>query len=148
MTLNRPASYQAHLTAWWCAEIFEDHDVAEAAREQIALAHQILLRTFEDLTDDLRAKAWSVPEHQAIAAGRERHFIDQGEWRLPRLDAPTGRPLEDHEYVDVVWTVSDPGDHERRQPSAVRQHRIRRLAEQARIRGRGFGCPICRWCWM
>ncbi len=135
ITVNRPTSHRAHLTAWWCAQILEEGGFEEGAREQVALAHQVLLRMFENLPDDLRVTAWGLAEHRAIADARERYFVDQGEWRLPRWDAPTGRPLEADDYVDVVLTLSEPGDRDRSQAGAVRQHRIRRLIEQARRQG-------------
>jgi predicted ATPase/DNA-binding SARP family transcriptional activator len=51
-----------------------------------------------------------VPVHAAIMAAWRAHSPRQVCLRLPRLDAPTGRPLREDEWVEVTWTVTTPED--------------------------------------
>ncbi|KPJ50882.1 MAG: hypothetical protein AMJ38_01275 [Dehalococcoidia bacterium DG_22] len=63
--------------------------------------------------------------------------------RLPRAEAPTGRPLRDDEWVQVTWTVTAPEDegvsgkacpeHSRR--VARRHHKLLRLLREAAEQG-------------
>jgi DNA-binding SARP family transcriptional activator len=55
--------------------------------------------------------------------------------RLPRADAPTGRPLRDDEYVSVTWTVEAPEDEDVRGKVARRRGRILRLLAEAQAQG-------------
>jgi DNA-binding SARP family transcriptional activator/tetratricopeptide (TPR) repeat protein len=51
--------------------------------------------------------------------------------RLPRADAPSGRPLGDREYTTVHWTVADSEDDKITGKAARRQHRLLRLLDEA-----------------
>ena len=55
--------------------------------------------------------------------------------RLPRQDAPTGRPLRDEEWVMVTWTLSAPEDGRVQGKISRRRHRLLRLLAQARAQG-------------
>ncbi|MCP4226933.1 MAG: AAA family ATPase, partial [Actinomycetia bacterium] len=133
---NRPGADWAHLAAWWCAEALTAAGEETAAGEQVALAHQLLSRHLEGMPEPLAQMAWEVvPEHRAIAAAHEQYFVDIVEWRLPKLDAPTGRALETGEYQDVMLAVSHPEDRTWPTDSVRRQRRILRLASQAEEQG-------------
>ena len=55
--------------------------------------------------------------------------------RLPRAEAPTGRPLRDDEWVEVTWTVSAPEDDEIPGKVARRHHQLLRLLQEAADQG-------------
>ena len=129
--LNRSGTLLAHLAAWWSAEVLEAAGDHEAAGREVALAHQLLARHLADLPEAAARAAWEqVAEHRAILVARERFFVEQVELRLPLVDAPTGRPLDDHELVTVRWTVSSPQDQVLT-PVQRRQRRILRLTTEA-----------------
>ena len=60
---------------------------------------------------------------------------DQHKVRLPHISAPTGRPLRDTEWVTVNWTITNPEDNAIQGKVARRQHRLRRLLDEARSQG-------------
>jgi tetratricopeptide (TPR) repeat protein len=128
---NKPGSGRAHLAAWWNAEVLAEIGDGSAAAEQVALAHQLLVRNLDGLPDLAARRAWDVPEHRAIADARERYFVDQVSWRVPGREAPTGRPLDSEELIDIVWTISHPDDWAVPASAARRRLRIQRLATEA-----------------
>ncbi|MGD9100760.1 MAG: DUF1670 domain-containing protein, partial [Anaerolineae bacterium] len=69
---------------------------------------------------------------QAEAATRQ---ASQVQVRLPRADAPSGRPLRDDEYVSVTWTVAAPEDDAIAGKVARRQRRLSRLLQEAQEQG-------------
>jgi hypothetical protein len=54
---------------------------------------------------------------------------------IASAEAPTGRPLRADEFVEVDWTVSEPGDLDIPDKVERRHHRIHRLLAQAEDRG-------------
>ncbi|RLC99162.1 MAG: hypothetical protein DRI77_03425 [Chloroflexi bacterium] len=54
--------------------------------------------------------------------------------RLPAASAPTGRPLREDEFVEVVWTIAAPEDDEIAGKAARRRHCILRLLREAAAR--------------
>jgi hypothetical protein len=133
---NKPGSCLAHLAAWWNAEVLAAAGDPGAAADQVALAHQLLTKNLEDLPDDAARRAWTeVREHRAIASARELYFVSRTPCRVPRPDAPTGRPLQPDELVDILWTVSHPDDWGVTSQAARRRLRIRRLMTEAAEQG-------------
>jgi DNA-binding SARP family transcriptional activator len=55
--------------------------------------------------------------------------------RLPQASAPTGRPLQDDEYVTVTWTQSTPEDSAIGREMDRRRQRLLRLLKQAAEQG-------------
>jgi DNA-binding SARP family transcriptional activator/tetratricopeptide (TPR) repeat protein len=55
--------------------------------------------------------------------------------RLPRAEAPTGRPLRGDEWVEVTWTVAAPEDDEVPGKVARRHHQLLRLLREAAAQG-------------
>jgi DNA-binding SARP family transcriptional activator/tetratricopeptide (TPR) repeat protein len=134
--LNWQGAALAHLAAWWSCEVMAAAGEETGAAQQAALAHRLMTRNLEGLPDPVARAAWNgVSEHLAILRSQERYFVRTVECRLPRLDMPTGRPLEPGELVDVVWTVSLPGDSVAGSGSERRQVRILRLAGEALAQG-------------
>jgi predicted ATPase/DNA-binding SARP family transcriptional activator len=80
--------------------------------------------------------AWQAHTHLAQAADADvRHIIV----RLTRADVPLGRKLTDADRVDVIWTVDagapDAGVFQQAGKAGLRQHRLKRLLEEARAQG-------------
>ncbi len=82
-----------------------------------------------------RALLEEVPLHTAIRAAWQayapRHIIV----RLPRIGAPSGRPLHEDEYVEVTWTPQLPQDDQEKDKVASRQARLLRLLQEAEDQG-------------
>jgi DNA-binding SARP family transcriptional activator len=55
--------------------------------------------------------------------------------RLPRSDAPLGRPLSESEHMTVSWTVDDPADRAIQSKAARRRQRLLRLLAEAQAQG-------------
>jgi DNA-binding SARP family transcriptional activator len=55
----------------------------------------------------------------------------QARVRLPRAEAPTGRPLRDDEWLEVTWTVAAPEDEAIINKVARRRHQLVRLLQEA-----------------
>ncbi len=103
------------------------------ASEALAQAHRALMETLEGLPEPQRRVSLErVPEHRAIVAAWEAVQPRRVLFRLPRADAPTGRPLRDDEWVEVAWTVDAPEDRAISGKVARRRHRLLRLLEEAR----------------
>ncbi|MEL7156063.1 MAG: AAA family ATPase, partial [Actinomycetota bacterium] len=128
---NGPRAELAHLTAWHSAEILTECGQLQAGRDQVVLAHQLLSRSLEELPEPMVERAWTtVPEHRAMAEARDKFLVDEVEWRLPSADAPTGRPLESVEFVDIIWTVSHPDDWQVHSATARRQKKVERMVAE------------------
>jgi tetratricopeptide (TPR) repeat protein len=55
--------------------------------------------------------------------------------RLPSASAPTGRPLQDNEWVNITWKVAAPEDEAVLRKTLRRQHRLMRLLGEAEEQG-------------
>jgi len=78
----------------------------------------------------------NVDAHREITAAYvARQAPNQRTVRLPRAEAPTGRPLGDDEYVAVTWTVGTPEDEALAEEPARRQARLLRLLREAADQG-------------
>lgn len=132
VAINRPGIDQAHLTAWWCAEVFTAAGLDEQAAEQVALAWRLLSAHLEGAVSSVVDHALTeVPDHRAIVEARERYFEERIERLLPAIEAPTGRPLELTDLVEVTLTVSHPDDWATGLPGTRRRRRVQRLCREA-----------------
>ncbi|HEY76368.1 MAG TPA: tetratricopeptide repeat protein [Thermoflexia bacterium] len=108
----------------------------EEARDAIEQAHRMLTEVLQSLSPEQREMSLErVPEHRAIVKAWQALQPRRLTFRLPRADAPTGRPLHDDEWVEVVWTVSVPDDDTIRGKVARRRHRLLRLLREAADQG-------------
>ncbi len=108
---------------------------AEADRA-IRAAHAELLRTLGGLTDQQRDHALdAVPEHRAILAAFATVEPTVSIALLPGVDVPTGRPLTEADFVEVVWSVSHPNDFSADDGPARRRRRLLRLVREALEQG-------------
>jgi len=112
-----------------------------AARPYLERAHQTLMAAAGRIQDPNLRRSFleNIPENRAIVMahrlGHPPSPIHRPSLRLPRADAPTGRPLRDDEYVDVTWTVSASKDQRIKGKAARRRHRLLRLLQEAQAQG-------------
>ncbi len=130
-----PQTYQSHLIAHWCAQASEELGQSDQAQTWRLQAWEWLQSFLKGLPPDWRKRSVEeMPYHRAIAQAiqQDQH---QHRVRLPRHDAPTGRPLREDEWVEVIWTPSLPEDD--RIPSKVerRRQRVLRLLREAKAQG-------------
>ena len=104
------------------------------AGEVLAAAYERLQAQRSNIHDkDLeRTFVENVAAHrELIAAYTEWRALGQRTVRLPRADAPMGRPLCDGEYVTITWTVTAPEDEAVEDGPDRRQAQMRRLLQEA-----------------
>ena len=103
---------------------------AQAALEQ---SYQMLSETLNGLTPEQQKMSWEhVPEHKAILAAWQAIHPPRSTVRLPCAGAPTGRPLRDDEWVEILWTVTEAEDDTISDKAACRLQRILRLLREAK----------------
>jgi tetratricopeptide (TPR) repeat protein len=102
-----------------------------AAQEKLEAARAIF--TEIDHPYGMETCTHFLAEVQAAAAARETGRVLSV--RLPRADAPSGRPLREDEYITVTWTIEAPADQRVQGKVARRRHRLLRLLEEARTQG-------------
>jgi tetratricopeptide (TPR) repeat protein len=109
----------------------------ERANAVLSAAYELLLEWAAGLPDktarhSLLEEVW--PNREIVAAYRAlagETCVRKIQVRLPATNAPTGRPLRDDEYRDVVWTIETADDDEISKKVARRRHRILRLLREA-----------------
>jgi ATP/maltotriose-dependent transcriptional regulator MalT len=107
-------------------------DRPDEAAVALAQAYDALEKTLGQLTPEQRLLSCRrVPLHQAILSAWQATQPQQIRVRLPRLNqVPDGdQPVE--AWVDVVWTISLPGESVGRDKIALRRHRLQRLLSEA-----------------
>ena len=76
-----------------------------------------------------------MPEHHDIVQRWEALRASQVTTRVPRADAPLGRPLREDEWIEVRWTINVPSDADVTGAVQLRRLRILRLLEEAAAQG-------------
>ncbi len=130
--LLTPTTPRGYLIALWCAKIFERSGETLEARKLQIRAWEALQEFLADFPEDLRQRSLQQkPEHRQIAEAAQslQRVIDV---QLAHVDAPTGRPLKKHEWVQVRWTIAAPEDDRIRNKTARRRHRLQRLMAEAK----------------
>jgi hypothetical protein len=102
-----------------------------AARERLETAQTIFAEIQHPYGLENCAQAL-VELEQAEATAYQAHRTSV---RLPRTDAPTGRPLRDDERITITWTLAAPEDEDIPGKKAQRQHRLLRLLREATEQG-------------
>jgi DNA-binding SARP family transcriptional activator/Flp pilus assembly protein TadD len=108
------------------------------AERVLADAYHQLQAQAARITDDHLRRGYldNIDAHREIitayAAGQALSYRVV---RLPRADAPMGRPLRDDEHVSITWTVAAPEDEAIEAGPARRQARLHRLLQQATDQG-------------
>ncbi len=127
---------EAHVIYYYHYLIARAHGRMEEAYAALQQAVQQLEMMLAGLSAEQQAMSRTrVPEHRAILAAWEAFQPRQERVRLPRADAPTGRPLRDEEYVEVVWTIATPEDEAIPKKTARRRARLLRLLQEAAAQG-------------
>ena len=110
----------------------------DTAAEVLEAAMAEVLRQASTIADNERRRGFfeRVPLNRAIiaasSAGHERRSTVV---RIARVDAPLGRTLRPDEYVDVTWTLHTASDEGFAEGTGRRQHRLRRLLDEAAQQG-------------
>lgn len=110
----------------------------QGQRAQAALTdgYNLLMEAASEFPDEetrrsMLENVWPFRELVAVyRTGQAGTRARQIHLRLPRADAPTGRPLRDEEWVDVTWTIHSPED-DGVPKTARRQRRLLRLVREA-----------------
>ncbi|NOX60570.1 MAG: AAA family ATPase [Chloroflexi bacterium] len=126
-----PRVGRGYLIAYGHALVLQAVGEAKEAERALGLAWDMLQRSLDDFPPDLQAKSLQqMPDHRRIvdAVQSIRREIRM---RLARIDAPTGRPLREDEWVEVRWTVHKPEDERIRRKVERRRHRLKRLLCEA-----------------
>jgi DNA-binding SARP family transcriptional activator/tetratricopeptide (TPR) repeat protein len=109
---------------------------AGVARTSLGTAADLLDAALASLDAATRDRAMTrVPEHKAIADALERTEEKVITVMLASVEAPTGRPLRDDEWIEVRWRVSEPSDMVIVSVSERRRARIIRLLGEAEEQG-------------
>lgn len=117
---------RVYLTCYQVLQVTQD----PRARDVLNTAHHLLQERAARIEDEELRRSFleNVAVHrEIIAAYHESGSFQPGrqvQIRLPRTDAPTGRPLHDDEYVTVTWTVDAPGDQAIPRKTDRLRHRI------------------------
>ena len=136
MARLRPGVEQGYLIPYFHYRVLTALGQPEEARNVIEQAHRMLMEVLQSLSpEDREMSLERVPEHRAIVAAWQSARPQRLTFRLPRADAPTGRPLDDDEWVEVIWTVAAPEDEAIRGKVARRRHRLLRLLREAIAQG-------------
>jgi DNA-binding SARP family transcriptional activator/tetratricopeptide (TPR) repeat protein len=120
-----------------CYRVLEANQDPRAG-EVLATAYERLQEQRSNIHDEDLERTFleNVAAHRELSAaylaGQAR---SQSAVRLPRADAPTGRPLRDDEYVTITWAVTAPEDEVIEDGPNRRQAQIRRLLQEAADQG-------------
>jgi hypothetical protein len=102
-------------------------DDLATAREKVEMAHAIFAEIQHPQGLNASAQVLAEVARAEAAAGKIRRITV----RLPRADAPLGRPLRDDEWVEVTWSIVAPEDSRIPGKVARRRRRILRLLAEA-----------------
>jgi predicted ATPase/DNA-binding SARP family transcriptional activator/biotin operon repressor len=111
------------------------------ARDVLSDAYEDLFTLRANIKDPLLERSFleNVASHrEIIVAYRDLQTQDQAskvQIRLPRAEAPTGRPLRPDEYTLVKWTVFAPEDDIIPSKTERRRQRLLRLLADAQSQG-------------
>lgn len=110
--------------------------LVEAADQALQKAYQAVQARAATLPPDWRADYLDkVSTNHRILQAWESKRPSIVLVRLPSAQAPTGRPLQENEWIEVNWTASTGADLEIADKQARRRTRILRLLEEARAQG-------------
>ena len=136
MTQLRPGVTEAYLVPFWHYQVLTALGRTEEARVALEQAYRTLMRFLEGFSPvQKRRSIQRIREHREVVTAWETAQPGRVTLRLPRADAPTGRPLRDDEWVEVAWTVEAPEDEAIPRKTARRQHRLLRLLHEATEQG-------------
>ena len=131
-----PGVDHAYLISFWHYQTLQDLGHVREARAALGRAHQQLMHHLRELTSEERRMALQrVPEHRAIVQAWESTLPCRASFRIPQAGVPTGRPLSNKEWVEVLWTIDALDDQHVVGRVARRRHRPLRLVGEAAVQG-------------
>ncbi|RME06563.1 MAG: DUF1670 domain-containing protein [Anaerolineae bacterium] len=107
-------------------------EAREALQKAVRLVESILEGLDPEQREIAKANVWDFRE---ILSAWESMQPRRQKVRLPRADAPRGRPLRDDEYVEITWTLWTPEDASITQKTERRRARLLRLVQEAAAQG-------------
>ncbi|MFH1634182.1 MAG: AAA family ATPase [Chloroflexota bacterium] len=122
-------------------EIYSGAGVLDKAEKVLETAHQFLWERLESMPDDASRRQFleNIPENRMIYCAYQIYLAQQNGHQipthLPKADAPTGRPLREDEWVEIVWTAYAPEDAAIQDKTERRRHCLQRLLYEARSQG-------------
>lgn len=126
----------AHLVYYYHYRIARACRQMEAARAALEQAVRRVQDMLAGLTPEQQEMSRTrVRDHREILAAWEAWQPRQERVRLPRADAPTGRPLRPEEYIEITWTLSAPEDESIPNKTDRRRARLLRLVQEAAAQG-------------
>lgn len=136
MAQLRPGVMEAYLVPFWHYQVLTALGRENEAHAALEQAYRTLMHFLEGFSpEEQRRSIRRVRGHREIVTAWEAAQPGCATFRLPRADAPTGRPLRDDEWVEVTWTVEAPEDETIPRKTARRQHRLLRLLREAAEQG-------------
>jgi DNA-binding SARP family transcriptional activator len=121
---------------YWRMRAFELVADRESAFRTLQQAHGALLRKLEGLgADDAARSLDQVPLHRELERAWRSIQPRRTRVRLATATAPTGRPVREHEIIDITWTPEHPLDAAVADGPPRRRHRLARLAAEAEEAG-------------
>ena len=102
-----------------------------AAREKVETAREIFTEIEHPNGLDRCTETLAELEQAEEAAAQMRQVLV----RLPHVDAPTGRPMQDDDYVPVTWTVFASEDSTIDGAATRRRQQLLRLLQEAENQG-------------
>ncbi|HEY64617.1 MAG TPA: tetratricopeptide repeat protein, partial [Caldilineae bacterium] len=132
----KPGVDQPYLVHFWHAEVLSALGRTDEARMALEWAYQELMAALQGLSPEQRQMSLErVSEHHAIVKAWQAIQPRRVSFRLPRDNAPIGRPLRDDEWVEGTWTAEAPEDATIPGKKARRQHRLLCLLREAAEQG-------------
>jgi tetratricopeptide (TPR) repeat protein len=111
----------------------------EIERGEAALgeAYQLMMKFASSIADQDRRRAYlhDIEPSKTVWRDYQAMRSHRIQVRLPRADAPLGRPLREDEWVQVEWSVAAPEDEDVSGKAPRRRHRLLRLLGQAEAQG-------------
>lgn len=136
MSRLKPGLEQAYLVPYHHAQVLSALGRTQEARAALDQAYHMLSEILGELPPQEQKMGWErVPEHRALLATWQAAHPPRATVRLPRADAPTGRPLRNDEYVEVRWTLTAPEDAALPDKVTCRHKRLLRLLHEAEEQG-------------
>lgn len=127
---------QSYLFPYWHYQCLIANQRIPEAHQALTQAHQLLMEILQGLSSEQQKYSLeNVPEHRGIMTAWGEIQPQRISISLPQIGAPTGRPLQSDEYVEVTWTVEALEDGEIEGKTDRRRHRILRLLAEADVQG-------------
>jgi DNA-binding SARP family transcriptional activator/tetratricopeptide (TPR) repeat protein len=131
-----PSIEQGYLIPFHHSRVLSALDRVPEAQAALGQSYQQLSEILSDLAPEQQRMSWEkVPEHRAVLAEWQALHPPNAVVRLPLIDAPTGRPLRDDEWVEIHWTITTAEDDKISDKAERRHQRLLRLLHEAEEQG-------------